>query len=114
MPLIHSRRPSAFKKNVKTEVEAGKPVKQALAIAYDTSRNAGGMDPSDQDDAVMEAEGGEVDQPDQPAEQEDVDSELHDQVGQELMDAIHSKNKKGIVESLRAMILTMNSDKEQE
>jgi hypothetical protein len=34
MPLIHSKRPSAFKKNIETEMHAGKPQKQAVAIAY--------------------------------------------------------------------------------
>lgn len=34
MPLIHSKRPAAFKKNVETEMEHGKPLKQSLAIAY--------------------------------------------------------------------------------
>ena len=34
MPLIKSAKPAAFKKNIKTEVKAGKPVKQAVAIAY--------------------------------------------------------------------------------
>jgi hypothetical protein len=40
MPL--SKRPSkqAFKKNVATEVKAGRPVKQAVAIAYATKREA--------------------------------------------------------------------------
>jgi len=34
MPLIKSTSPKAFKKNISTEVKAGKPVKQAVAIAY--------------------------------------------------------------------------------
>jgi hypothetical protein len=34
MPLIHSKRPAAFKKNIETEMAAGKPQKQAVAIAY--------------------------------------------------------------------------------
>jgi hypothetical protein len=34
MPLITSKSPTAFKKNVETEIKAGKPQKQALAIAY--------------------------------------------------------------------------------
>jgi hypothetical protein len=32
--------PKAFKENVKTEVKAGKPVKQAVAIAYSEAREA--------------------------------------------------------------------------
>jgi hypothetical protein len=34
MPLVKSKSPKAFQKNIKTEVKAGKPVKQAVAIAY--------------------------------------------------------------------------------
>jgi hypothetical protein len=40
MPLIKSKTDKAFKKNVSTEVKAGKPVKQAVAIAYATKRDA--------------------------------------------------------------------------
>jgi len=34
MPLKKSASPKAFKENIKTEVKAGKPVKQAVSIAY--------------------------------------------------------------------------------
>ena len=34
MPLKKSASPKAFKENIKAEVKAGKPVKQAVAIAY--------------------------------------------------------------------------------
>ena len=34
MPLIKSSSPKAFSKNVKTEMSAGKPQRQAVAIAY--------------------------------------------------------------------------------
>ena len=40
MPLIKSTKKGAFSENVKTEVAAGKPVKQAVAIAYATKRAA--------------------------------------------------------------------------
>ena len=40
MPLIKSNSEKAFKKNIATEVKAGKPVKQAVAIAYSTKRSA--------------------------------------------------------------------------
>lgn len=40
MPLIKSKSEKAFKKNISTEVKAGKPVKQAVAIAYSTKRAA--------------------------------------------------------------------------
>ena len=34
MPLVKSKSEKAFKENIKTEVKAGKPVKQAVAISY--------------------------------------------------------------------------------
>jgi hypothetical protein len=40
MMLKKSLTPKAFKENIKTEVKAGKPVKQAVAIAYSTQRAA--------------------------------------------------------------------------
>lgn len=40
MPLINSKSKKAFKKNVATEVKAGKPVKQSVAIAYSVQRKA--------------------------------------------------------------------------
>ncbi len=40
MPLVKSSSPKAFRANVKTEVAAGKPVKQAVAIAYSVKREA--------------------------------------------------------------------------
>ena len=38
MPLVKSTSKEAFRKNVKAEVNAGKPVKQAVAIAYSVKR----------------------------------------------------------------------------
>ena len=38
MPLIKSTSKGAFAKNVKAEIAAGKPPKQAVAIAYATKR----------------------------------------------------------------------------
>ena len=40
MPLKKSTSAKAFKENIKTEVKAGKPVKQAVAIAYSEKREA--------------------------------------------------------------------------
>jgi hypothetical protein len=40
MPLVKSAKPAAFKKNIATEVKSGKPVKQAVAIAYSEARAA--------------------------------------------------------------------------
>lgn len=54
MPLIKSKSDKAFKSNIKAEIAAGKPVKQAVAIAYSTKRAAkkatgGSMSPYDYD-----------------------------------------------------------------
>lgn len=40
MPLVKSPSKEAFRKNVKAEIAAGKPQKQAVAIAYATQRKA--------------------------------------------------------------------------
>ena len=40
MPLVKSKTPEAFRKNVKAEVAAGEPVKQAVAISYAVKRAA--------------------------------------------------------------------------
>jgi hypothetical protein len=41
--LKKSTSPKAFKENIKTEMKAGKPVKQAVAIAYAEKREAAKM-----------------------------------------------------------------------
>jgi hypothetical protein len=40
MPLVKSPSPTAFRKNIKAEVAAGKPIKQAVAISYAVKRAA--------------------------------------------------------------------------
>jgi hypothetical protein len=40
MPLVKSPSKKAFSKNVSTEMKAGKPQKQAVAIAYSVQREA--------------------------------------------------------------------------
>jgi hypothetical protein len=42
MPLVKSPSKAAFRKNVRAEVRAGKPVKQAVAIAFSVKRRAQG------------------------------------------------------------------------
>ena len=42
MPLVKSTSKQAFKTNIKREVGAGKPPKQAVAIAYSVKRKASG------------------------------------------------------------------------
>ena len=40
MPLVKSTSKEAFRKNVKAEIKAGKPQKQAVAIASSVKREA--------------------------------------------------------------------------
>lgn len=40
MPLVKSTSKAAFRKNIKAEVKAGKPIKQSVAIAYAVKREA--------------------------------------------------------------------------
>ena len=40
MPLKKGKSKAAFKENVRTEVKAGKPVKQAVAIAFSFKRRS--------------------------------------------------------------------------
>lgn len=42
MPLIKSKSKKAVGKNIKREISSGKPHKQAVAIALETQRRAGG------------------------------------------------------------------------
>lgn len=42
MPLTKSPSKKAFSQNVKREIQAGKPQKQAVAIAYSVKRKATG------------------------------------------------------------------------
>lgn len=59
------------------------------------------------------AEGGEA-KPEMKSEEmpEEGDSELHDMVGQEMMDAIHSKDHKKMMHGLEAMVLSCMNKKE--
>ena len=41
MPLKRGTSKAAFKSNIRAEVKAGKPVRQAVAIAYSEKRAAG-------------------------------------------------------------------------
>lgn len=40
MPLVKSASKNAFRSNIKAEVKAGRPAKQAVAIAYSVKRQA--------------------------------------------------------------------------
>jgi hypothetical protein len=47
MPLIKSKSPEAFKKNISAEIKSGRPMKQAVAIAYSVKRSAKKADGGD-------------------------------------------------------------------
>jgi hypothetical protein len=89
MPLKHSKTPAAFKENIETEIEHGKPQKQAVAIAYSEKREAEHKDHM--------AEGGEA---------KDPDDEIHSMLGQEIHSAIESKDHKKLSGSLEALIMS--------
>lgn len=40
MPLVKSTSKGTFRSNIKAELAAGRPIKQAVAIAYSTKRAA--------------------------------------------------------------------------
>lgn len=45
MPLMKSKSKKGISKNIKTEMQAGKPQKQAVAIALSVARKAGAKIP---------------------------------------------------------------------
>lgn len=45
MPLIKSKSKAAVSKNIRTEMERGRPQRQAVAIALDVARRAGAKIP---------------------------------------------------------------------
>lgn len=96
MPLIKGKSPKAFEHNVKAEAHAGKPIKQAVAIAYNIKRKAqklanGGMVDDMEDmtnayhssahhiaQAIMQkrmARGGTVDEMDEMEPSEEMEEE---------------------------------------
>ncbi len=181
-PLMHSKTPKAFKKNIETEMEHGKPQKQAVAIAYSEKRadehhkaHGGCVGPHCKgcSDANCMAEGGEVMKPYDLGEEEselpmitgdssqdiidqyrkkekmdqwrdkrndlmekgasgptgsidvnmaeggevdyengdmDMEDELRDMMGGELMDALEKKDRKGILDCIEAIVCSMKGE----
>lgn len=173
MPLMHGKSKKAFRHNIRAEIGAGKPQKQAVAIAYSEKRaaerkrmdeggrvpapatrkdeprlkpiknneldNAGGwsgafsnlLHPWDGSDKKSNAEpteakgyakggivkcmehgkenchehGGEVEEVAKD-EGESVDHELMEMCAEELCEAIEKKDKKGIVDAIKALVMS--------
>ena len=79
---MKSKSPEAFDKNLKTEMHAGKPLKQSLAIAYAMKRKAkkmahGGMVHEDEMESGYESEP-EVHDPEM--QHDDMDADLVDRI----------------------------------
>lgn len=110
MPLLHSKSKKAFEKNLKTELGAGKPKDQSLAIAYSVQRqsakkrmSAGGIVPAHEDmsdrpkslaDAVMKkrrlAKGGFVEANDE-AEHGVLDTEVENYDDTEMSSVVDNE-----------------------
>jgi hypothetical protein len=86
MPLMKSSSKKAFGHNVAAEVNAGKPQKQAVAIAY--SEKAKHM-----------ADGGDTEPSD--------DDIMLDQCATEMMEAIESKDKTKLLDAFHVLVADM-------
>lgn len=90
MPLEHSASKKAFKHNIRAEVHSGRPVKEAVAIAYSEKRRA---------QHGHYAEGGEV-----MPEQEDAELML-DHCAMECMQAIEMKDKQAFRDAFEVLVV---------
>lgn len=96
MPLIKGPSKAAFGHNIGAELAAGKPRKQAIAIAYSEKER-------------HMAEGGEMD------ENMDQDQEmLMDQVASELLEGIEKKDKKMVMDAIKALVLHIQDEDEKQ
>lgn len=93
---MHGKSKSAFSHNIKAEVNAGKPVKQAVAIAYSEKRNS----------MKKMAEGGSIN--------DDDDKMIMNHMMMQHMDAIHNRDVTGAHESLRAMMTHMMNQMDED
>ncbi len=84
----------AFTHNIKAEISAGKPQKQAVAIAYSKKRE-------------HMAEGGEV-------EDYSEDDQLLDSVAQEMLDAIDRKDHKAMLDALTALVTYIQQEDQEQ
>jgi hypothetical protein len=97
MPLISGKSQKAFAHNIKAEISAGKPQKQAVAISYSKQREA-------------MAEGGEA----ELVASADDSSQMLQAIGSEMMQAIETKDHGLLVEALKALISHIQSEDEDQ
>lgn len=89
MPLEHGKSKAAFSHNIAAEIHAGKPQKQAVAIAYSEKRKA-----------QHKAEGGEIED-----DNGDMDQDaLMDHCALECMKAIEVKDKEAFRDSFHVLV----------
>lgn len=129
MPLMHGKSKRAFGHNIRAELDAGKPQKQAVAIAYSEKRKAerahkaaggcigdgcnhpshfadkGIKEPGMEEEGMKMAEGGEVHEMDEYDHTDGHEDELLDAVCEELCEAIEKKDKKQIAAAIKALVL---------
>jgi len=91
MPLLKGKSEKAFKQNVKTEYEAGKPLKQSLAIAYSMKKKAKKMAEGGEIESAMRGEQSAAHECDMcggagcPSCNEEHESDRHDSAGEPMM-----------------------------
>lgn len=108
MPLILGKSKEAFGHNIGAEIKAGKPQKQAVAIAYSQKAKAEGKKhlafggeitgKTIPDDRQFLAEGGEV------SEEFDNHDSLMDHISLELMSALESGDKELFKQALHVLV----------
>lgn len=91
MSLIHSKKPS----------RAAEKMKMSDGGEEDGTPGLGERNPDLKIDTEFDAEGGEVGGND--------DDDLDDAMGEEFMNAVHSKDKKAIMSSLQAIALSIKN-----
>lgn len=102
MPLVEGKSNKSFSKNVETEMKAGKPQKQSVAIAYSEKAKAEHKRHLDSGGKVEScelcmADGGEV-------EHAEDDHILLDQCAHEAMRAIETKDTAKFLEAIKVLI----------
>lgn len=101
MPLMGGSSKKAFQHNIRAEVHAGKPIKQAVAIAYSEKRRTQHKDIGGE---IHMAEGGMAgEHMEAPANDEDHEM-MMDQCAMECMEALERKDKEAFRESFEVLV----------